>query len=141
MEEINVKRELIYEKAISLLNESNTLALSILDEDRYPKIYPMEKVSSENLNRVVFITKKDSNKVNLLNRNNQCCVEVHTEDDSVCLKGNIEIHEIDKQMKESLPYEYLQRLERRGSHKYCILIFNTIKADLYKDGEITTYFG
>lgn len=84
---------LMYEKAVNLLNKSNTLALSMVDEDGYPKIYPMEKVVSVNLDKVIFITKKDSNKVKLLNKSNKCCIEVHTEDDMVLLKGNMEIHE------------------------------------------------
>ena len=47
----------IYEKAIQLINSSNTLALSAIDEYGYPKIYAMEKVVSEDLNKIIFITK------------------------------------------------------------------------------------
>ncbi|GAA0075813.1 hypothetical protein UT300005_01910 [Clostridium sp. CTA-5] len=48
-----MRRKIIYEKAIHLLNESNTLALSVVDENNYPNIYPMEKVISVNLNIVI----------------------------------------------------------------------------------------
>lgn len=65
------------------MNESNTLSLSIVDKEVYPKVYAMEKILSVNLNRIIFITKKDSNKVSLLNISNKCCVEVHTEDDMI----------------------------------------------------------
>lgn len=139
MEEINVIREPIYEKAIHLLNESETLALSIVDEDSYPQIYPMEKVISENLDKIIFITKKDSNKVRLLNISNKCCVEVHTKDDMICLRGKIEIYNSEEQKKQLLPKDYIERLEHSGSHQYCILIFNTFKASLYIDGELENF--
>ena len=125
----------IYEKAIQLINSSNTLALSAIDEYGYPKIYAMEKVVSEDLNKIIFITKRDSNKVRLLNINNKCCVELHTEDDSVCLKGNIEIQEDDEMKRKILPSQYVERLERSGMQRYCVLIFTTITVDLYIDGE------
>ncbi len=125
----------IYEKAIQLINSSNTLALSAIDEYGYPKIYAMEKVVSEDLNKIIFITKRDSNKVRLLNINNKCCVELHTEDDSVCLKGNIEIQEDDETKRKILPSQYVERLERSGMQRYCVLIFTTITVDLYIDGE------
>lgn len=127
-------RRIIYEKAIKLLNESSTLSLSIVDEEGYPQIYPMEKVMSVNLDRVIFITKKDSNKVRLLNISNKCCVEVHKEDDMVCLKGNIEIQEDDDQKRKVLPRNYIKRLEGSGIHNYCVLIFHALKSDLYMMG-------
>lgn len=136
MEKVSSMRNIICEKAIHLLNESNTLSLSIVDEDGYPKIYPMEKVLSVNLNRIIFITKKDSNKVSLLNISNKCCVEVHTEDDMLCLKGTMEIQESEGKKREILPQDYIKRLEARGSHKYCVLIFHTFNADLYIEGKL-----
>ncbi|MNN51425.1 Pyridoxamine 5'-phosphate oxidase [compost metagenome] len=134
---IVVEREM-YEKAVNLLNKSNTLALSMVDEDGYPKIYPMEKVVSVNLDKVIFITKKDSNKAKLLNISNKCCIEVHTEDDMVLLKGNMEIHESEYIKKKSLPNDYIKRLERSGSERYCVLIFKTFQVDLYIDGDRCT---
>lgn len=128
-------KEMIYEKAIKLLNESNTLAVSVIDVDNFPKIYPMEKVISHKLDKIFFITKKDSNKVNLLRINNKCCVEVHTEDDYVSLKGIIEINQNEEEKKRILPYEYLERLARSGSEKYCVLIFKTLESYIYIDGE------
>lgn len=128
-------KEMIYEKAIKLLSKSNTLTLSVIDVDNFPKIYPMEKVISHKLDKIFFITKKDSNKVNLLGINNKCCVEVHTEDDSVSLKGIIEINQNEEEKKCILPYEYLERLARSGSDKYCVLIFKTLEAYIYIDGE------
>lgn len=125
----------IYEKAIQLINSSNTLALSAIDEYGYPKIYAMEKVVSEDLDKIIFITKRDSNKVCLLNINNKCCVELHTEDSSVCLKGNIEIQEDDEAKRKILPSKYVERLERSGMQRYCMLIFTTVTVDLYIDGE------
>lgn len=44
-------KEMIYEKAIKLLSESNTLSLSVIDVDDFPKIYPMEKVISHKLDK------------------------------------------------------------------------------------------
>lgn len=128
-------KKIIYEKAINLINENNTLSLSIIDSDSYPKIYAMEKVNCDKIDKIIFITKKDSNKVNSLNLNNKCCVEVHTDDDSISLKGYIEISQNDKEKMDILPYEYVQRLQRSGSDKYCVLIFNTIEADIYIDGK------
>ena len=89
-----------------------------------------------NLDRVIFITKKDSNKVRLLNISNKCCVEVHTEDDMVCLKGNIKIQDSEEQKRQVLPHDYRERLEGSGSHKYCVLIFHAFKADLYIEGKL-----
>lgn len=129
-------KRMICEKAINLLNESDTLSLSIVDEDGYPKIYPMEKVLSVNLNRIIFITKKDSNKVRLLKISNKCCIEVHTENDMVCLKGKMEIQESEDKKREILPQNYIKRLEVSGSHKYCVLIFCTFNADLYIEGKL-----
>lgn len=126
-------KEMIYEKAIKLLSESNTLALSLIDIDNFPKTYAMEKVISYNLDKVFFITKKDSKKVYLLEKNNKCCVEIHTENDSLSLKGTIEINKSDEDKSLILPYEYVKRLEKSGSNKYCILIFNTMEADIYID--------
>lgn len=128
-------KNVLYEKAIHLLEESETLSLSIIDKDGYPKIYPMEKVLSVDLNRIIFITKKDSNKVSLLNISNKCCVEVHTENDMVCLKGIVEIQESEEKKREILPEEYIKRLAASGSHKYCILIFHTFNADIYIEGK------
>lgn len=127
---------IICEKAIELLNKSNTLSLSIIDEDGYPKIYPMEKVLSVNLDKVIFITKKDSKKVSYLNINNKCCVEVYTEDDMVCLKGSIEIQDSEEEKRKVLPQHYIKRLEGSGSHKYCVLIFRASYADLYIEGKL-----
>ena len=70
-----------------------------------------------------------------MNINNKCCVELHTEDDSVCLKGNIEIQEDDETKRKILPSQYVERLERSGMQRYCVLIFTTITVDLYIDGE------
>lgn len=128
--------KMIYKKAIHLLDESETLSLSIVDKDGYPKIYPMEKVLSEDLKRIVFITKKDSNKVRLLNISNKCCVEVHTENDMVCLKGNMELQEGEEKKREILPQDYIKRLEASDGLKYCVLIFNAINADLYIEGKL-----
>ena len=108
--------------------------MSIVDEYGYPKIYAMEKVLSRNLENILFITKKDSNKVRLLNLSNKCCVEIHTEDDMVCLRGYIKIKNSDEEKKEILPQDYIQRLERSGSNKYCVLTFHTLNIDLYIDG-------
>lgn len=104
----------IYQKAIQLLKESNTLTLSIVDEKGSLKIYPLEKVSSVNLNEIIFITKKNSIKFRSLKISNKCCVEVHSEDDMICIRGNIEIEENEKKMKQILSSEYIQRLESRG---------------------------
>lgn len=128
-------KKMIYEKAVNLLCESNTLTLSIIDADNFPKTYAMEKVISYKLDKIFFITKKDSKKVKLLGRNNKCCVEVHTEEDSISLKGIIEINKKDEEKSLILPYEYVERLENSGSDKYCVLIFNTIEVDMYIDGE------
>lgn len=136
MEEYNVIVSTIYQKAIQLLNESNTFSLSIIDEDGYPKIYPMEKVVSVNLDRVIFITKKNSNKVRFLNLNNKCCVEVNTEDDMVCLRGCIEIQDSEEEKRKVLPADYIKRLEESGSNKYCILVFQAYYADLYMEGNL-----
>lgn len=140
MEKVSMMRKIIFEKAIHLLNESKTLSLSIVDKEGYPKIYPMEKVLSVNLDRIIFITKKDSNKVSLLNISNKCCVEVHTEDDMVCLKGNMEIQESEEKKREILPQNYIKRLEGSGSHKYCVLIFHTFNADLYIEGKLESIY-
>jgi general stress protein 26 len=133
-------RRIICEKAVHLLNESNNLSLSVIDDDGYPKIYAMEKVLSVDLNRIIFITKKGSNKVRFLNISNKCCVEVHTEDDMVCLKGNIEILESEEKKRELLPQNYIKRLEVSGSHKYCVLIFHSISADLFIEGKSETIY-
>jgi len=129
-------KKAIYKKAISLLNESDTLSLSIVDKEGYPKIYAMEKVLSINLNKIIFITKKDSNKVGLLNINNKCCVEVHTESEMICLKGNMEIQESEEKKREILPPNYIKRLEASGSDKYCILIFHAFNADLFIENKL-----
>lgn len=129
-------RETICEKAICLLEKNSILALSVVDEYGYPKTYAMEKVLSKNLEKIIFITKKDSNKVRLLNLNNKCCVEVHTEDDMICLRGHIKIQNSDEEKRKILPQDYMQRLECSGSNKYCVLIFNMVNADLYIDGNL-----
>lgn len=94
-----------------------------------------EKGCTEKLERVVVITKKHSNKVELLNKNNKCCVEIHTEDDSICLQGTVEIRESEKDKTDILPEAYIKRLMHSGSEKYCVLIFNTSRAYLYIDEE------
>lgn len=128
----------IYEKAVQLVGNASTLALSIIDIDGYPKVYAMEKVISEDLNKVIFITKKDSNKVRALNINNKCCLEVHTEEDSVCLKGNIQIQEDDEIKIQIFPYEYIKRLEKGDMQRYCLLIFSCSSAYMYIDGTFDT---
>lgn len=126
-------------KAIHLLNESNTLSLSIVDKRGVSKSLCNGKVENLSvMNRIIFITKKDSNKVSLLNISNKCCVEVHTEDDMICLKGNMEIQESEEKKREILPHNYIKRLETSGSHKYCILIFRAFNADLFIDGKSET---
>lgn len=121
----------IYEKAVELLNRSKTLALSVIDENNFPVIYPMEKVISIGLDKVLFITKKDSHKVCMLKKNNQCCVEVHTEEDMLCLRGYIKICEDEEEKQKLLPAEYMERLRRRGSRRYCIMIFEMCSYFLY----------
>lgn len=123
----------IYQHAIEMLKASDTLTLSIIDEKGYPKIYPMEKVLSVDLHKVIFITKKHSNKVNSLSLSNKCCVEVHSAEDMICLSGKIAVEENEDKMKQTLPIDYIKRLENSGINKYCMLIFHTINAHLYID--------
>ena len=56
----------------------------------------------------------------------------------VLLKGNMEIHESEYIKKKSLPNDYIKRLERSGSERYCVLIFKTFQVDLYIDGDRCT---
>ena len=51
----------------------------------------------------------------------------------ICLSGKIAVEENEDKMKQTLPIDYIKRLENSGINKYCMLIFHTINAHLYID--------
>lgn len=59
-----------------MLGESETLHLAVVEQSGYP----MEKVSSVGLEQVLFITKKQSEKVRSLQKCKQCSIECHIEE-------------------------------------------------------------
>lgn len=58
-----------------MLGESETLHLAVVEQSGDPMVYPMEKVSSVGLEQVLFITKKQSEKVRSLQKCKQCSIE------------------------------------------------------------------
>lgn len=51
----------------------------------------------------------------------------------------MEIQESEEEKRKILPKDYMERLENRGSDKYCVLIFHTFNGEVYID-EIHTKF-
>ena len=126
-----------YEKLIQL----ETLSLSSITENGYPYICPMEKVMVNGLQQIYFITSKSSNKVKYFRKNEKAGVNYFLEDDTVSLSGIINIIEDVESKIITLPSQYVERLRKRGSFKYCILEFITMEAKIFINGkfEIVTY--
>lgn len=119
MEEI----EKINEDCKTWIKNAKTLNLGIIDQFGYPAIYPMEKVSCEEMNSVLFITKKDSNKVRCLKENTKASIGFHREDKVICIKGTIEMITDKEKMYEMIGIPYQKRLDQSGIEKYCLLQF------------------
>lgn len=126
-----MNEEEFLDKAIRLLKGNETVSISIIKPDKTPYSYAMEKVSSNELMNILFITKKNSNKVLYIKNNNRACVLCNNSEDSITMSGVIEIIEDERIKKEILPADYWQRISKRDSNLYCILSFNAEVADLY----------
>jgi len=128
------EKEYLY-RAIKLLKENETVSISIVKPDNTPYIYAMEKVSSNELINILFITKKNSNKVSYIKNNNRVGVLCNNSEDSITMSGIIEIIEDEAIKKEVLPDDYWQRISKRDSTLYCVLSFTVEVADLYISGK------
>lgn len=118
-----------------MLGESETLHLAVVEQSGYPMVYPMEKVSSVGLEQVLFITKKQSEKVRSLQKCKQCSIECHIEEKILWLLGTIEIVTEIKEIQRLLPENYWKRLRSHANFEdYCVLNFQTKEAKCYRNG-------
>lgn len=120
--------------AYEILKQCETVSLGSVTENGYPYICPMEKVMSNELRQIYFITLKSSKKVKNFLKDSKAGVNYYIDDDTISLNGIINIIEDVESQFISLPTVYLERLRKRGSHKYCILEFVTMEAKIFING-------
>ncbi|MDF2947986.1 MAG: hypothetical protein K0S51_2665 [Bacillales bacterium] len=127
--------------AYEILKQCETVSLGSVTENGYPYICPMEKVMSNQLRQIYFITLKSSKKVKNFLKDSKAGVNYYIDDDTISLNGIINIIEDVESEVVSLPTEYLERIRKRGSLKYCILEFVTMEAKMFISGrfEIVSY--
>lgn len=114
-----------------MLGESENLHLAVVEQSGYP----MEKVSSVGLEQVLFITKKQSEKVRSLQKCKQCSIECHIEEKILWLLGTMEIVTEIKEIQRLLPENYWKRLRSHANFEdYCVLNFQTKEAKCYRNG-------
>lgn len=124
------------ELGVHLLKSCDTLLLGVIDENGFPAIYPMEKVTSVGIEKVLFITKIDSDKVKAICKCEKGCIECYADESIVWLWGNIEIIKDFEKIKRILPEKYWERLMKHENYRdYCVLFFKTKTAKIYVDGE------
>lgn len=124
--------------AEEILKKSESVSLASITEDGFPRICEMEKVVTDGLNHIYFVTLKSSDKVKHFRRNSKSSVCFSLDDDSVSLIGHIEIIETEDEKQRILPTEYVERLRKKGSSRYCILHFTTVEAKAFIDGTFAT---
>ena len=119
-----------------LLESCDTLQLGIINENGFPMIYPMEKVTSVAIDKVLFITKKDSDKGKAIGKCEKSCIECYTDETILWLLGKIEIIKDFEIIKSLLPEKYWERLMKHENYRdYCVLLFKTGTATIYENGK------
>ena len=132
----------IEEKAISLLNMSDTVMLASVNENGYPRICPMTKQRAVGFHEIYFVTSKRSEingKATHFEKNSKAGVCCNINGDSITLIGYVEFIE-DKELKASFWNESDRRFFKKGSDdpKYRVLKFNTTEATFWIEGKFRT---
>ena len=120
--------------AHEMLKQCETVSIGSVTENGYPYICPMEKVMANGLRQIYFITKKSSEKVKYFRNNTKAGANYYIDDNTVSLNGIINVIEDVESEVIKLPTQYLERLNKRGSFKYCILEFITMEAKIFING-------
>lgn len=124
--------------AEKMLEDCDSVSLASITEEGYPRICEMEKVISDGLNRICFVTLKTSNKAKHFRLNPKGSVGFCRGDNSVSLIGNVKIIDDETAKAKILPDKYIQRLRKKDIARYCILDFETISAKIFIDGTFET---
>lgn len=124
--------------AEKMLEDCDSVSLASITEDGYPRICEMEKVLTDGLNRIYFVTLKTSNKTKHFRLNSKSSVAFCRGDNSVSLIGNVKIIDDETEKAKILPSEYIERLRKKDMTRYCILDFETMAAKIFIDGIFET---
>lgn len=123
----------IQQKASNLLNETETLVLSVVDNTLCAKAYAMSKVLCNELSKVIFIAKTSSRKIQYLTQNPFCSVLCFKDDDSVLLTGSANLIFDINEIKTIVPESFFERISKKGADNYCVIEFNSKTAEIYYD--------
>ena len=132
----------IEEKAARLLNSVQTVTLTSINENGYPRTCLMTKCRNDGFSDIYFITSKRSKlngKATHFEHNPKASVCCFSGGDSVTLIGNIEFAE-DRATQEHIWSEEHRRFFPKGldDPKFRLLKFHTIEATFWIEGKFRT---
>ncbi len=123
------------------MNKEELLALAtkIIDKNKYamvginglkkhPNIYALMKMKNEGLYKFYFTTKKDSNKIKQIKKNEKGCLYFYDEEEyqSVMIEGTFSIEK-----NETVPIADLYKLDPHDPFTFCTVVFETESLYVY----------
>lgn len=126
------------EKAAILLQNSEVVIITSVNQKGYPRPVPMSKVKSEGISVIWMATGKDSSKTKDFLSNPKAGLCFHTNGNSVALTGEVEIV-TDKTMKKELWQDWFIEHFPQGPEDpgYVLIKFNSREATFWIDGDFT----
>jgi general stress protein 26 len=130
------------EKANILLEKCNVLTLASINENGYPRVCAISKLTCNGFSEIYFMTSKRSQlngKATHFENNTKASVCYHLGGDSVTLVGNVEIVK-DMDEKRKFEKECDRRFFKKGIEdpKCYVLRFRTDEATFWIDGKFRT---
>ena len=118
---------------LSLVESSEAAMLATLNEEGYPEVRALSKITTDGIKEAVFVTRGDSRHAANIRRNPRCCVyfvdapKYH----ALSLVGSAEVL-CDTELKRKLWRPAFQGLFKNGIEdpEYCVLRFTTLRANL-----------
>ena len=133
-------KEMVEQKAIDLLNKCDTVALSSINENGYPRVCVVSKLKTEGFHKLYFSTGTDSKKTGQFRSNPKASLVYYNVDDAVTLIGNVKIVD-DSKVKEGIWQDWMINHFSGGASdpNYCVLEFTTNEATFCVDNQLETY--
>lgn len=126
------------EQAQALLEGCESVSLASVNEDGYPRICEMERMLSQGLRDLYFVTFKAAQKVGQFQANPKAGVGCCVGNDSISLLGQVKIVNTEAEKHRLLPAAYEEVRPHRDMTEYCILHFHTEQAKLFIGGKFET---
>ncbi len=131
--------DVMEQKAKELLEKCETVSLSSVDENGYPRIRIMSKLKTDRFDKLYFSTLTDSKKVGHFLANPKAGVCFFSGGDSVTLTGNVEVSQDIELKKKLWQDEFIDYFTDGVSDpNYCILTFTAKEALACIDNQCET---